>query len=376
MKIALFGGSFNPVHREHVNIVKAAIKAYGFDKVIVMPTHVTPRKHNRLVDPAARLEMCRLAFGGIERVEVSDYEIANSGVSYSYLTCREFKNRYSADERYFILGADMLENFPKWKNPLEILECVNLLVCAREEEQSLENALKSFKSIFGFEPCTFGYVGAKVSSTRIRALASLGEYVGEYTDKKAADYIYDNKIYLLGDLYKVKEYLTEERWRHTLRVAVMAAENCARLNIAETSALTAAALHDCAKYLEAGCAELNGFTCPENVPPAVVHQFAGEYLARRVFGIQDTEILNAIKYHASGRENMSPLGKLIFLCDMLEEKRDFDGVETLREIFARDIDECLFAALQSQINHLKTSGKEIYPLTERAYEYLRGKNNG
>ena len=72
MKIALFGGSFNPVHKEHVNIVKAAVEAYGLDRVIIIPTFITPDKAARAVSPSARLEMCRLAFGGVECAEVSD----------------------------------------------------------------------------------------------------------------------------------------------------------------------------------------------------------------------------------------------------------------------------------------------------------------
>ena len=73
---------------------------------------------------------------------------------------------------------------------------------------------------------------------------------------------------------------------------------------------------------------------------------------------------------------MSPLDKLIYLCDMLEGGRNFDGVEELRKIFARDIDECLCAALKHQIDYLESSGAEIYPLTKEAYEFINGKNNG
>lgn len=376
MKIALFGGSFNPVHKEHVNIVKAAVEAYGLDRVVIIPSFITPNKAARAVSPSARLEMCRLAFGGVGCAEVSDYEISKSDVSYSYITCRHFREVYPDDELYFILGADMLENFPRWKNPREILECVNLLVCARGNGESLIAACKTFKNAFGFNPATFGYVGGKVSSTRVRVLASLGESVGEFTGEKTANYISRNKIYLLPRLHEVKNYLTPSRWRHTLRVAEMAAENCARLKIDEVTAVTAAALHDCAKYSGADAAELKGFVCPKNVPDTVIHQYAGAHVAERVFGITDKEITEAIACHASGRKNMSPLDKLIYLCDMLEGGRDFDGVEELRKIFARDIDECLCAALKHQIDYLEASGAEIYPLTKEAYEFIKGKNNG
>ena len=104
-------------------------------------------------------------------------------------------------------------------------------------------------------------------------------------------------------------------------------------------------MHDCAKFLGADAPELKGFKCPENVPPPVVHQFSGAYVAEHTFGVKDEAVLNAIRYHTSGRENMSGLDKLIFLSDLLEEGRDYNGVEELREIFKKDIDECLKVAL-------------------------------
>ena len=102
-----------------------------------------------------------------------------------------------------------------------------------------------------------------------------------------------------------------------------------------------------------------------------MHQYGGAYVAEHVFGVRDEGILNAVRYHTSGRENMSGLEKLIFLADLLEEGRDFDGVEKLRKIFRRDVDECFMAALKNQLEYLKATGGEVYPLTERAYLYMK-----
>lgn len=371
MKIAIFGGSFNPVHREHVNIVKAAIRELSLDKVIIMPSNLTPNKHGRLTASGIdRLNMCRLAFSGIDNAEVSDYEINKGGVSYSYLTCRAFRDKFKDDELYFIIGADMLENFHSWKYPEEILKCVKLAVCARENTDTLNAAEKTFKSYFNEEIVKFSYIGAKVSSTKIRTLAALNESIEEYVLKNTADYIKENGIYSLDKIKDVKKLLKPERWLHTLRVAVMAAENCARLGIDEKTAITAAALHDCAKYLKPDSPYLAGFVCPENVPEPVVHQYAGAYVAEHTFGINDKQILNAIACHTSGKEDMSPLEKLLFLCDMLEEGRDFEGVEDLREIFSHSIDGALYESLKYELDYLKCTGKPIYSLTLRAYEYI------
>ena len=118
MKIALYGGAFNPVHNEHVNIVRAAAEELGLDKVIVIPSAVSPHKRMSLVARGKdRLEACRLAFAGLSFAEVSDYELKRGGISYSYITCRHFKKLYPCDELYFIMGADMLRTFHLWREP-------------------------------------------------------------------------------------------------------------------------------------------------------------------------------------------------------------------------------------------------------------------
>ena len=102
-----------------------------------------------------------------------------------------------------------------------------------------------------------------------------------------------------------------------------------------------------------------------------MHQFTGAYAAENTFGIKNRDILNAIKYHTTGRENMSDLEKLIFLADLLEAARDFPGIGALRNLFERDLNGCLAAALEHQINYLKSSGAQICRLTERAREYMK-----
>lgn len=373
MKIAIYGGAFNPVHNEHVNIALAAKKMLELDKIIVVPTFISPHKSgNMSARGKDRLEMCRLAFAGMDGVEVSDYELKRGGVSYSYVTCRHFKKLYPEDELYFIIGSDLLGGFQLWREPDEILKCVTLAVCARVDAGAVSAAeIKKFLTRFNKELVILNYVGKAVSSTRVRALAALGEDISKYVPGSVKRYICGHQLYYLPEFSGVKKYLTEERWRHTVGVAVMAAENCSRVRAYEIDAITAAALHDCAKYLEEGAEELKGFVCPKNVPKPVVHQYSGAYVAEHTFGVKDEAVLNAIRYHTSGRENMSGLEKLIFLSDFLEEGRTYEGVESLRRTFARDIDECLLIALDRQLNRLNASGGTVYPLTRRAYEYLK-----
>lgn len=376
MNIAIFGGSFNPVHNEHINIVKAAISSLSLDRVIVMPTYLTPLKNGRMFASSAdRLNMCRAAFAEIPQVTVSDYEISRGGVSYSYITCREFAKKYPSYNRYFIVGGDMFENFYNWKYPEEILKCVRLAVCAREDKSKIENEKIKFYSVFGNRAEIFDYVGKSISSTRIRVLAALGESLDGYVKSEVGEYIAVNSLYKINGADEIKRSLSSYRWKHTVGVAVMAAENCARYNVAEKDAIIAALFHDCGKELPVGDGLLSGFKAPIDVPPPVVHQFTGAYLAEHVYGVKNGEIINAVKYHCSGRENMSPLEKLIYLSDLLEEGRDYDGVGQLRALFKRDKDEAFVVAMERQLSRLKVSGFPVYDLTQKAYDYAKEHKN-
>lgn len=372
MRIALYGGAFNPVHNEHVNIVKAAKEELGLDKIIIIPTAISPHKRTTMTARGReRLEACKLAFGNISGAEVSDCELKRGGVSYSYVTCRHFRKLYKDDELYFIVGADMLRSFHLWREPEEILKCVTLAACARENAEELGVYAKEFHKRFKAELVTFGYVGRSVSSTKIRALAALGEDTAEFVPESVRNYIRSKALYEIPCVKGVKKYLTEERWQHTMRVAQTAAEHARLAGVYEYDAVIAAALHDCAKYLSPQAEELKGFVPPENIPAPVIHQFAGAFVAEHTFGIKDGAVLNAIRYHTTGRENMSGLEKLIFLSDLLEDGRDFDGVEKLRKKFARDIDGCLYSALENQLKHLNETGAQVCSLTKRAFGYLK-----
>ena len=372
MKIALFGGSFDPVHREHVNFVRAAIRELSLDLVVVMPSRLAP--HKRLgaqADGEARLQMCRLAFEHEPRVRVSDFELSQDGVSYSYLTCRAFAKQYPDAERYFLVGADMLEDFFTWRQPDDILKHVTLVACGRGAEET--EALRArFHSAFGKDFLSLGFSGEAVSSTDIRVSLAFGKKP-EALDERVFAFIRERGLYTHPAIAPALALEKPERREHSFRVAQMACARARSLRIPEDKALLAAALHDCAKYVPLSTPLLEGFSCPENVPPPVLHQYTGAYLAERHFGIRDREVLDAIRYHTSGRAGMGELEKLVYLSDLLEAGRDFPGVEALRALFRKDLDECLFESLRHEVEYLNSTGKEVYPLTQEAYDFVKSR---
>ena len=174
MRIGIFGGSFDPVHIEHVRLAEAAVESLALDALLIMPAHTPPHKTDKaLSSDGDRLEMCRLAFEGCKKTQVSDYEMRAGGTSFTYLTCRHFRKLYPEAKLYWLVGTDMLRDFPSWKNPEEILSLATLAVCARNEPVALpEKEAEEFYARFCARFEVIAYRGGDVSSTRIRALAA------------------------------------------------------------------------------------------------------------------------------------------------------------------------------------------------------------
>ncbi len=96
---------------------------------------------------------------------------------------------------------------------------------------------------------------------------------------------------------------------------------------------------------------------------ALLHGPAGSSLIESRYGIEDPEIQSAVRYHTTGREDMTLLEKIIFLADYIEPSRDFPGVDTLRKLAEKDLDKAVLAAYDSTISHLLEQGAYIYDLT-------------
>ena len=361
-------------------MAQEAIKTLALDTLFVMPAAVPPHKKGKaLSSDEARLTMCRLAFAGVENVQVSDYEIARADTSYTYLTCRYFKDLYPTADVFWLVGTDMLRDFPTWKNPREILENVTLAVCARAESAGwLQTEKQKFYALFQKDFVTIDYEATAVSSTQIRVLAGAGMPITHLTHENVAEYITREGLYKIPFANEALALEKPSRRAHTLRVAELAARRALGLGISERKAIAAALFHDCAKNIDASHPLLQSFTPKAEwgkIPSSVLHQFTGAYLAESAFGVTDEEVIDAIRYHTSGKADMTTLGKLIFLADMLEEERGFAGVEALRALFWKDkrsVDECLAEALAQSVRFLNEKGADIYPLTLQAYEYYKG----
>ena len=191
--------------------------------------------------------------------------------------------------------------------------------------------------------------------------------------EKVEEYIKQSGLYG-GDLHVdfVKNRMIGKRVKHTANVVITALKKAKALGLDTKKVMTAATLHDCAKYFD--YTKFEGFSLDKDVPAPVIHQFLGAFVAEKILGVDDQDVLDAIRYHTSGKANMSLLGKLIFVADMVEEGRDYDGVEYLRSLYEKDDFEfCFRECLKEEMMHLKNKGQTIYAETISAYDYYINK---
>ena len=370
MKIGLFGGTFDPVHDEHVKIVTTAIAELNLDKVIVLPAYVSPFKDREDTSSEEdRLNMVRLAFDGIERVEVSDYEIKKAAVSYTSETVTYFKKLYKKDDLYFIMGEDSLKTFRKWNRPDVIVKNAEIVVCGRYGSYVDFDAEQNYFDLhYGKKFIKTDYEGSSVSSTKVRTYSRLNIPLGGMVPEKVGKYIKEKNLYGVNDYAEyLRSVLTEKRLIHTANVVTAALIKGKELKLDSEKVELAATLHDHAKYLD-----------PENyknfrykgIPQQVVHAYLGAYLAETELGITDRDVLDAIKYHTTAKAGMTDLQKLIFTADMIEDGRDYDGVERLRELFYTEaLDVSFKACLKEECEHLAAKGYELFVETLNAAKY-------
>lgn len=180
---------------------------------------------------------------------------------------------------------------------------------------------------------------------------------------------------------EIKDRIGEKRFLHTKRVEEVALELAKIHGVDQEKAEIAGFLHDCAKIrdkdelLKAAKENKLLLTKEMQKAPQIIHSYLGAVFAKKFYGIDDEDILNAITYHTTGRVNMSDLEKIIFLADYIEPMRNFDGVEEARELAKKDLDEAMYFALNNTLKFLVTHDTYIVPSTVTARNFYKELNS-
>ena len=363
MKVGIYGGTFDPVHNEHVNIANKAIEKLGLDKLIILPSGEPPHKNlAELTDKKKRLKMCELAFTN-PKIEISSYEIEKKGKSYTIETLEQFSK--DGDELFCIIGGDSLADIYTWKQPDDIFAIATIVVVGREEYTANEWIQKYITKIIYLD-----YNPQDISSTEVRVCCDFGRDISLLVPERVKEYILKHELYEKHRKItkRVQKMITESRYIHTVNTTICGVELAKRANVDVESAFMACALHDCAKSMD-DFSDYKKKLKKENmlIPEPVVHAFVASYLIKKEFNILDKNIRNAVKYHTTGRPNMSQLEKLVYVADCIEKGRRYDGVEDLRCMSKKDFERTFILCLNSTFSVV--IDKTMCPLTLDAIDF-------
>lgn len=190
MKIGIYGGSFNPVHKGHTHLAESALRDFKLDMVYFVPSKISPhRSSEEYVSGEDRLEMLRLATSGKPFFHVSDYELKSDRISYSIYTVEHFRRKFPDDQIFLLVGSDMLMSFDKWYCFEKILSEVTLIVVSRNagDLESLRKQADKL-SIYG-EILISSALPEIISSTEIRKNFRENSDFSCYLDENVVQYI-------------------------------------------------------------------------------------------------------------------------------------------------------------------------------------------
>lgn len=192
MRLCIFSGTFNPIHKAHLKMAEYVLSNYGFDKILFIPAYKPPHKNYDTTMCAHRFNMVKLAIKNNPHFEISDIEYKNEGKSYSYLTALELYKQYNVDGKiHFIIGTDAFKQIETWYETEKFKKLVDFIVFIRENEKVNLDYLKDMGYNFEIAQMPF----TDISSTDLRERIATGKPIDNLVTKEVEDYIHKHGLY-------------------------------------------------------------------------------------------------------------------------------------------------------------------------------------
>ncbi len=404
MRIGIYGGSFDPVHNGHMAMIRSALKSGFIDCVIIIPSVRNSFKlYANKLPPPYRLYMMKETVDGLglKNCYVSDIEYDIEGVSYTAvvlakLTSDEYIRAFLAEngvkrkkaeehhEFFWIMGSDTLGTFETWYKPGEILNYVTLLAAVRPgDDTDIDKAKVSIEKNLGGRVEIFRLNGVECSSSEITDSGDFSEVPEPAVEfiKRHALYTENTRLTGVSDEARkqffeysvwMHHYLGAKRLLHTLNVGYLSAHLAGLYGADKDKALIAGALHDCAKELplDQQLEMAKRYTGDLFTEKKIIHSSAGATFAKEKLGIDDSEILDAICYHTTGRGGVSVLEKIVYLADKIEPARNYMDLAPIREAAEKDLDSAVRMTAVAIKDKFVSQGREIHPVTAKMMEEL------
>jgi nicotinate-nucleotide adenylyltransferase len=190
-RVGMFGGAFDPPHRAHVALARAAVEQLGLDKLLVLPTGDAWHKARTLTASGHRLAMARLAFAGLPRVQVDGRELQRSGPTYSIDTLRELQAEDPQAELVLLMGEDQAAGFTRWHAWADIARLAVLGVAGRGTGEGIA----ALRALAGVRVESLQLPQMPESATDIRARLTAGQDIAELVPPAVASYIESHDLY-------------------------------------------------------------------------------------------------------------------------------------------------------------------------------------
>ena len=379
MRIGLLGGTFNPIHRAHVQMAEIARDEAALDLVLLMVAADPPHKRVDEDVPAhERFRLTQLAIAGKDRLIASDQEIVRGGKSYTLLTLQELTKQYPDAEISIIIGSDTLSDLPNWYHPDEVLKIASVLCVPRVGiDQNDTVTAEMLRERYGARIRLLSAKAEVIASTEIRKRLTAGLPVAGLMPERVEQAVYESGAYFPKDVRelqeKCREALNPKRYSHVCGTMRSAATLAVLWKQDAAKARIAALLHDCAKCLDPLTQEV--LSGDESGIAPVYHAFAGAVIAKMEYGVTDETILRAIRLHTTGDWGMTDFDALIYAADLVEPMRDFPGVEEYRKRVSPDIDSFMRYALVRVAQLVEKKGKRAHPASARAIAWYEQKSH-
>lgn len=357
MKIGIFGGTFDPIHRGHIEAARQILEKGFVGRIIFMPVGDPPHKAVRNIVPGEiRLAMAEAAVrdSGEANFTVSDMELKREGYTYTVDTVRQLieedKKEGKENEYYWIVGSDAVGELENWHESGELFKICGFIVTLRPgffngfSEKINSVCKKGAKIVTAHIHCL------NISSTRIREEFYTDDEAASMVSTGVAQIIRSNYLYMsekqewtfediVSDIEKRLSYRRFNHSKGVMEESVRIGSMCDSAFDERRYAL-AGILHDCAREFSHGQYLWSGLDIDEilkerplsGLNELLLHGPAGAIVARKKYGVEDEGILNAIAFHTTGKPGMDVLAQTVFVADYTEKGRNGAFFDTVREI--------------------------------------------
>ena len=373
MKILVFGGSFDPVHRGHLALLRAADRRLRPDRIVLLPSGRPPHKAPPAACFSDRVALLKAALREpgarrfARRTVIDRFEERGRGPHYTVRSLGHLRRRWPGAEFFLLIGSDQLASFGRWHRPDRIRRLSRLVAGRRRGASRPREDVLWLRGLF-----------PELSSSQVRGVLAEGRSPAPFVPKAVEREIRRRGLYGTAWIAWLRARLEPGRLRHTFAVVRAAAALAERHGLDVWKARQAALLHDAGRAFDRSGLLRYARAHPLKVPrrgeierrePMLLHAYVSADLARRRFGVSDPDVLGAIARHTLGAPGMTPLQRLLYVADAGSEDRMFPHAKRIRDAGARGLTEGLRLAAKMKLDWVRSQGGWVHPLGEATLQW-------